>query len=412
MLIILASLAIFFLIVLSIFSFSKTAEHARMLAHKMTVEIRNLNTELENMINSAPNPIIVHSEDGTIVKINRAWSDICGYTHEETPTVDIWVDKVYKEQQEGIKEYIRSLYKITQKVDEGEFSFYSKSGEKVTWQFSTAPFGILNGKKTVISSAMDITELKNKDHMLIMQSRHAAMGAMISMIAHQWRQPLASIAAISGTLNLQAMLGQYDQEHFAEKLNLISDLAIDLSDTINDFRNFFKEDKTKQLSSWKELINGSLEIIQPMLIAKNIQMDVSYGEDHFFMTYPREITQVILNIFKNAEDVLIENSILHPKIWIRISSQNGQASLEIEDNGGGIPAELVDKIFDPYFSTKFDKDGTGIGLYMSKTIVEQHCNGKLTVNNTIHGACFTIQLPIKNPMDLKNDLSDVEKLLH
>jgi len=337
LLIILASLAIFFLIVLSIFSFSKTAEHARMLAHKMTVEIRNLNTELENMINSAPNPIIVHSEDGTIVKINRAWSDICGYTHEETPTVDIWVDKVYKEQQEGIKEYIRSLYKITQKVDEGEFSFYSKSGEKVTWQFSTAPFGILNGKKTVISSAMDITELKNKDHMLMMQSRHAAMGAMISMIAHQWRQPLASIAAISGTLNLQTMLGQYDQEHFAEKLNLISDLAIDLSDTINDFRNFFKEDKTKQLSSWKELINGSLEIIQPMLIAKNIQVDVSYGEDHFFMTYPREITQVILNIFKNAEDVLIENSILHPKIWIRISSQNGQASLAIEDNGGGIP---------------------------------------------------------------------------
>lgn len=409
-LIILAGLPISFLLLLTILSFSQTAEQARTLARQMTVEIRNLNAELENMINSAPNPIIVHSEDGSIVKINQAWSEICGYTHEETPTVDIWIDKVYKEHQEEIKEYIRNLYNITQKVDEGDFSFYSKSGQKITWQFSSAPFGTINGKKTVISSAMDVTELKNKDAMLMMQSRHAAMGEMISMIAHQWRQPLASISTISGTLNLQVMLGQYDQDHFAEKLNLISDLALDLSDTINDFRNFFKEDKTKQLTTWKELIDGSLGIIQPMLLAKNIHVYVMYGEDHFFMTYPREITQVILNILKNAEDILLENVIPNPQIWIRTFYENGRTSLEIEDNGGGIPPELIDKVFDPYFSTKFDKDGTGIGLYMSKTIIEQHSHGKLTIINTVHGACFKIQLPIENQIDSEHDLSDLEKL--
>lgn len=253
-------------------------------------------------------------------------------------------------------------------------------------------------------------ELKKKDTMLIMQSRHTTMGEMISMIAHQWRQPLASISTISGTLNMQIMLGQYDQNLFTEKLNLISDIAVDLSDTMNDFRNFFKEDKTKQLTTWKELIEGSLDIIKPMLIAKNIHISLTYGKNNAFMTYPHEITQVILNILKNAEDVLIENSIEHPQIWIRTSCQNGQASLEIEDNGGGIPPELIDRVFDPYFSTKFDTDGTGIGLYISKTIIEQHGNGTLTVINTDHGACFNIQLPIENHIDSDNDLSTVEKL--
>lgn len=409
-LIILAGLPISFLVLLTILSFSHTAEQARALARKMTSEIRNLNAELENMINTAPNPIIVHTEDGTIVKINQTWSDICGYTYDETPTIDEWVDKVYKERHEEIKEYIRNLYTITQKVDEGEFSFYSKSGENITWQFSSAPFGKLNGKKAIISSAMDVTELKKKDTMLIMQSRHAAMGEMISMIAHQWRQPLASISTISGTLNMQIMLGQYDQNHFTEKLNLISDIAVDLSDTMNDFRNFFKEDKTKQLTTWKELIEGSLGIIKPMLIAKNIHISLTYGKNNAFMTYPHEITQVILNILKNAEDILIENSIERPQIWIRTSYQNGQASLEIEDNGGGIPPELIDKVFDPYFSTKFDTDGTGIGLYMSKIIIEQHGDGTLTVINTPHGACFRILLPIEKHIDSDHDLSDVEIL--
>lgn len=391
-LIILAGLPISFLLLITILSFSKTAQQAQTLARKMTVEIRNLNTELENMINSAPNPIIVHSEDGTIVKINQAWSDICGYTQEETPTTDIWVDKVYQENQAKIKTYIRSLSNITQKVDEGEFSFYSKSGKKITWQFSSAPFGVLNGKKTIISSAMDITELKSKENMLMMQSRYAAMGEMINMIAHQWRQPLTSISTIAGTLNLEAMLDQYDQNHFMEKLNSISDLAIDLSKTINDFRNFFKEDKIKEVTTWKQLIEGSLKIIEPMLAAKNITLDISYDENVSLNIYTRELQQVILNILKNSEDVLIDNTIEKPKIWIRTSQKEGRSCLEIEDNGGGIPTEIISKVFDPYFSTKGDKDGTGIGLYLSKIIVEQHCKGMLNVHNTNNGACFQITI--------------------
>lgn len=392
--IIMAGLPISFLVLLVLLSFSRTTQQAQLIARKMNIEIRELNNELENMINAAPNPIIVHTEDGAIIKINQTWIDICGYTYEETPTTDTWVDKVYKEHQEVVKAHIRNLFTITQKVDEGEFSFYSKSGSKITWQFSSAPFGVINGKKAVISSAMDVTELKHKDDWMMMQSRHAAMGEMINMIAHQWRQPLASISAVSGLLSLEAMMDQYDKDHFMKKLDLVSDLALDLSNTINDFRNFFKEDKTKEVTTWKELLEECLMIINPLLISKSITVQTTVNDDLAFMTYPREMRQVILNLLKNAEDVLTDTLTSEPTIWIRIFSEGNMSCFEIEDNGGGISEEIIDKIFDPYFSTKMEKNGTGIGLYMSKTIVEKHGQGIISVYNTWSGACFKIMFPL------------------
>lgn len=393
-LIILAGLPISLLLLLTGLSFSQTVEQAQTMARKMTSEIRALNNELETIIDTAPNPIILHTQDGTIVKINKAWKDSCGYTLEETPTTDIWVDKSHKKNHENVKEHIRSLFTISEKIDEGEFTFYSKSGERVTWQFSSAPFGVIDGKKAVVSSAMDVTELKNKDDLMMMQSRHAAMGEMINMIAHQWRQPLASISAISGLLSLEVMMDQYENEHFTQKLDLISELSLELSNTINDFRNFFKEDKVKELTTWRELVEGSLAMIKPVLISKLIKVETDFHENDSFKTYPREIRQVILNLIKNAEDVLVDNATTEATIWIRTMREGTMRCLEIEDNGGGIPEEILNHIFEPYFSTKMEKNGTGIGLYMSKSIVEKHGNGTLSVYNTERGACFKITFPL------------------
>jgi signal transduction histidine kinase len=147
------------------------------------------------------------------------------------------------------------------------------------------------------------------------------------------------------------------------------------------------------VTTLKKLVDGSLAIIQPMLNVKNIELHLLFNQDPTVKTYPREIRQVILNILKNAEDVLVENAIQNPQIWIRTFYKDGKSCLEIEDNGGGIPNDILNKIFDPYFSTKFEKDGTGIGLYMSKTIVEQHNKGSLTAYNTTNGVCFKITLP-------------------
>ena len=253
---------------------------------------------------------------------------------------------------------------------------------------------INNGLEKRIKEEVD----KNKQQSLHMfqQSRLTQNGEMISMIAHQWRQPLASIPAISSTLKLDIMLDEYKAEFFEDKLENINELAQHLSSTIDDFRGFFKDNKKKQQVKINDILNGSLQIIGPMLKTKNIQLIIEPSDDIVILTYANEVKQVILNLLKNAEDIIEEKQPLNAKIWITSYIENNYANLAIEDNAGGIPKEILNKIFDPYFSTKKDKDGTGLGLYMSKTIIEKHCKGKLTALNSENGAKFIISLPMKN----------------
>ena len=238
-------------------------------------------------------------------------------------------------------------------------------------------------------------ELMDKDVILQQQLRLAQMGEMISMIAHQWRQPLASISAICGTLTLDVMMDAYKKEFFRERLESISDLSQHLSSTIDDFRNFFKADKEKEDTTWEEMTKTSLRIIGPTLTTKDITLHESYECTETLHTSVNEIKQVILNLLKNAEDILLERQVKDATIWIRSYTKGEQSCLSIEDNGGGIPHSIIGKIFDPYFSTKTKKDGTGLGLYMSKTIVDEHCQGLLSVTNSEHGARFEVALPRK-----------------
>lgn len=238
--------------------------------------------------------------------------------------------------------------------------------------------------------------VKNKEQTLqiIHQSRLATMGEMVSMIAHQWRQPLASISAISGTLSLDIVMENYKADFFQKELESIDELAHHLSSTIDDFRDFFKTDKELCYEEIKTIVEKSFKIIAPTLEAKRITFDNSIGDNIFVNTYVSEIKQVLLNIMKNAEDVLVEKKIQNPTIWIRGTEHNGFAELIIEDNAGGISNEVINRIFEPYFTTKKSKDGTGLGLYMSKIIVEEHCKGKLSVENGEYGAKFTITIPL------------------
>ncbi len=236
----------------------------------------------------------------------------------------------------------------------------------------------------------ELKKNREKDKQLLQQSKLAQMGEMISMIAHQWRQPLTTISATSVALQLKAELGDVDRKEIIKTTERISEYAQHLSRTIDDFRDFFKPTKAKEETTVSKLIQSVLSIVAPLLEGKGITIQTQIENDTSLYTYINELKQVLLNLIQNAQDVLIERHITSPRITIRSFTKGENIILEIADNGGGIEEEIMEQIFDPYFSTK-SKNGTGLGLYMAKVIIEEHCGSRLEAYNNIEGAVFRIE---------------------
>jgi len=240
----------------------------------------------------------------------------------------------------------------------------------------------------------EIEKNRQKDEQILYQSKLAQMGEMISMIAHQWRQPLSAISATIISIKFRIESKSVNREFLNEKMEILSNYIQHLSQTIDDFRNFFKPTKEKEYVSYEEIIQSVLLIIGFSIKNKNITLktDIQYKKKIF--VFKNQLKQVILNLIKNAEDVLEEKE--NKEINIRVYQNKDDIIFEIEDSGGGIDEKIKDRIFDPYFSTKDSKNGTGLGLYMSKIIVEKHLNGSLNVFNSKKGAVFQIILKEKN----------------
>ncbi len=241
----------------------------------------------------------------------------------------------------------------------------------------------------------EVTKNRQKDQQLLQQSRFVQMGEMISMIAHQWRQPLAAISSTSASLELKASLNKLDNDIVRQKAQDISTFSQHLSKTIDDFRDFFKSNKKATEITYDTLVVSTLEIIGVSIKNKNIQLIQDLRCHVSFINYSNELKQVILNLIKNAEDILLEKEIEDPYIKIFTYTEGNHLILEVSDNAGGVPEEIIKNVFDPYFSTKVKKNGTGLGLYMSKTIIEDHCGGKISVENNHEGAVFKIVLKKK-----------------
>ena len=240
----------------------------------------------------------------------------------------------------------------------------------------------------------ELQRSQQKDKTILQQSKLAQMGEMISMIAHQWRQPLTAISSTSSDLYMKIMLDKYDKEYFNKKLEKIDDLSQHLSTTIDDFRNFYKQDRKKEMVLYCDVAKMAFDIVQTSLDYKNIELKSDFNCQKKIYVLSSELRQVILNLIKNAEDILIEKKVVDAYIEVKTYNDENYSYMDIIDNGGGIPLDIIDKIFDPYFSTKMKKDGTGLGLYMSNIIIKEHCNGELLVTNTEQGAIFTIKIPV------------------
>ncbi len=237
-------------------------------------------------------------------------------------------------------------------------------------------------------------ELREKDALILAQSRQAAMGEMISMIAHQWRQPLSTITLQISNLKINAMLGKQSLDETNDALEHISSTIIYLSETIDDFQDFFKPDKRQEKQKVCTLIQNGINFVMPRITVANIDLKYLCNTKIEILTYPNEFSQVIINIINNAIDVLLERNIKNPQVHVKSEVIDQNLRVTVQDNAGGIESEILPRIFEPYFSTK-GKNGTGLGLYMSKMIIDDQLNGKLEVRNVEEGAAFSISIPVE-----------------
>ncbi|KJR41186.1 two-component sensor kinase [Candidatus Magnetoovum chiemensis] len=260
-----------------------------------------------------------------------------------------------------------------------------------------------------------IKEIKNKEAIMVHQSKMAALGEMIGLIAHQWRQPLNILSSLLIDLKDVYNCGSLDKEYFANSIKMAMDQMKHMSGTINDFRDFFLPDKEKERFDIKTAIEEALSLFSAQLISNRINYNVicddyeitnndlsaiTSNEDYKIISYKSEFKHVMLNLISNSKDAIAaaqERIDIDKKqewfICFEFYTKDNRIIIKIKDNGGGIFDAIKGKIFEPYTTTKTVKDGTGIGLYMSKLIIENNMQGKIYAENSDVGAVFTIELP-------------------
>ena len=239
----------------------------------------------------------------------------------------------------------------------------------------------------------NVDELRKKDEAMLQQARLAQMGELIAMIAHQWRQPLSSISAISANIQLSLALNEtLDKAELKNELLNIDERVTLLSDTIDDFRNFYNTNRDKSYFDLGETITQAIEILNPSLRNAHVTLHFNNQLKKPIKSLESELIQVLINIIKNAIDILNERD-QEREIWINAFEEQHNTCILIEDNAGGIDEKIIPKIFNPYFSTKNEKNGMGLGLYMSQLIIQEHCKGTLQASNSEQGALFSIILP-------------------
>jgi len=362
------------------------------------------NNELQNILDSQTNFILL--TDGkkiksvnkallnffdypSLIEFNKEHSCICDFFIEEDGYLrkkdgESWLDEMLIDS--------KKLHQVKMKDKYGDVHFF---------QIDTNINNITNDNYVITFT--NITELEEKKQeaftqkqQMIERTKSAQMGEMIGNIAHQWRQPLSVISTTSTGMLMQKEYGILDDDTLIKSCNSINENAQFLSETINTFTNYIKEKKELKEVILQDRINSTIEIISASLKSNQITLinNINECEDIKITMTIGLLSQVIINIINNAKDIQLSKQIKEKWIRIDLKKEKQCAIITIEDHGGGVPNEIIHKIFDPYFTTKHQSQGTGLGLHMSKDIVERTLFGKLTVQNGQNGAIFTISLPL------------------
>ncbi len=355
---------------------------------------------LEALLDAIANPIAFYDKTGQYVGVNRSFKAFCGL--EQDAILGKSRDQIIRVEKQGAIEngYLRAcgchIEEVFIRDYKGELrdvmiyssDYLTSSREAGGW----------------VEVLVDVTEQKElaarqneQEQMLIQQSKMAAMGEMIGHIAHQWRQPLHALADVIREINEAYRHGGLDRtkiENYVEHGTL---LAESMSDTIDDFREFFRPKKEKTLFNLAKTVAGTLVLLDATLKDSGISVKVSGEGELKVYGFENEYSQVLLNIINNAREAILDNRPPDPVLTITYRQEGDTAVLRVADNGGGIPDTVIGKIFDPYFSTKGERSGTGIGLYMAKTIIEKNMNGTIRAYNQNDGAVLELSVGCKKP---------------
>lgn len=377
---------------------------------------------LQEVIETFPDIYYVTDAQGVILKVSPSVKEILGYEPHEllgTPILKYYQkpelrDLIFAEVVAAKGKYVRIegalLHKSGHPVwfntrarilfdSDGNVAGLEGLSRDSTIEKNTQEI-IENNKKKLLAVKNSLEEkvkeqtqeLLQKERLWFQQSRHAQMGEMISAIAHQWRQPLFALSMWVDNisiLNEKNNLQKEDLKKFSEKAH---GLIQYMSKTIDEFKNFFKPQSEMNVFNVGQAITGATDLIKASLIQENVSFEFNNFQNACVEGYQNEFGQVIINLLTNAKESLLQRNTPKPKITVNLDIQNQNAVIEVSDNSGGISPKIIDKIFDPYFTTK--KFGTGIGLYMSKSIVEKNMKGQITVANTASGAIFKITIPL------------------
>lgn len=340
---------------------------------------------------------------GNFISASAEYHRIMGIAPEEFPgTFDACMEFVHPDDRARVRTLMEELLK-NRGSGSLEYRITRPNGEERIVHVRLEPAPDEPGKPArFIGTVQDITEqrvvmdtLREKDLLLLQQSRLATMGEMVNYIAHQWRQPLNVIGLLVQAMRDDYLHGEFGDEDMRQTVEQILNLIRHMSSTIEDFRDFFKSGRDEKPFDLKEVTGKTLSFISDTLKLSNIKLSMEAEDGLIIAGYSNEYSHVLLNILNNAREALTERATVSPRITISIFREGNAAAISIRDNAGGIPAENIGKLFDCYFTTK--EKGTGIGLYMCRTIIEKRMRGSIAAQNTDEGAEFCIRIPLVNP---------------
>jgi len=292
---------------------------------------------------------------------------------------------------------LNALHRATKRLSEGKFDTYveSKGSDELTQVIST--FNTMAQEMHSYKDTMEekiqqaLKERSEQTKLLVQQSRLASMGEMIGNIAHQWRQPLNALGLLIQKIQLFSQRGKLTEELLEDNVTKAIRIIENMSTTIDDFRDFFKPDKQKEFFDLKDVMHDVMSLLEASFTEKSITVDIQIEEPKCEVYgFKNEFSQVVINLLNNSKDAFVEKNIQDGRISVVGKHYKGYVSLSISDNAGGIPEEIIDRIFEPYYTTKEEGKGTGIGLYMSKMIVEDNMNGWIQAHNTDEGVEFNM----------------------